>query len=239
VNFAGRDAALAASSRTQNPGGFIRAGKINAGISESFLVQNSGTSQLFGGVDAGAGGVSVVNTGSGPAAVVAYGRQTKADGTVVGNDQFPSAVSFSGQGGFVQGSAVNGCAVGSNACGSAPPPPPPPPPPPDDQPPFVVDMPSVLGPLNQATGDNGVMSPDAIDTDEAFYEEQASYEDETAAGETDNGKNDDDEEGDDSDDGSKVDPSMRLINTTPINLNQEIDDPVTSGGDVVVDNSSN
>ena len=37
-----------------------------------------------------------------------------------------------------------------------------------------------------------------------------------------------------SDDGSSVDPSMRLINTTPVNLQHEVDDPVTSGGDVVV-----
>ena len=32
---------------------------------------------------------------------------------------------------------------------------------------------------------------------------------------------------------------MRLINTTPINIEQQIDDPVTSGGDIVVGYSSN
>ena len=35
-------------------------------------------------------------------------------------------------------------------------------------------------------------------------------------------------------DGSSVDPNLRLINTTPINLDQQIDDPVTSGGDIVI-----
>jgi hypothetical protein len=48
-----------------------------------------------------------------------------------------------------------------------------------------------------------------------------------------------DDDSDESEDGSKADPSMRLINTTPINLEQQIDDPVTSGGDVVVGNPAN
>ena len=32
----------------------------------------------------------------------------------------------------------------------------------------------------------------------------------------------------------KVNPSLRLINATPISLDHEIDQPVTSGGDVVI-----
>jgi hypothetical protein len=32
----------------------------------------------------------------------------------------------------------------------------------------------------------------------------------------------------------KVDPSLRLINTTPIGVDHDIDEPVTSGGDVVI-----
>jgi hypothetical protein len=32
----------------------------------------------------------------------------------------------------------------------------------------------------------------------------------------------------------KVDPSLRLINTTPIHIDHSIDEPVTSGGDVVI-----
>jgi hypothetical protein len=39
---------------------------------------------------------------------------------------------------------------------------------------------------------------------------------------------------DDKGDNGKVDPSLRLINTTPIRLDQNIDEPVTSGGDVVI-----
>jgi hypothetical protein len=43
-----------------------------------------------------------------------------------------------------------------------------------------------------------------------------------------------DKKGEDSEDGSSADPNLRLINTTPINLDRTIDEPVTSGGDVVV-----
>jgi hypothetical protein len=39
---------------------------------------------------------------------------------------------------------------------------------------------------------------------------------------------------DDKGDNGKVDPSLRLINTTPIRLDRSIDEPVTSGGDVVI-----
>jgi hypothetical protein len=45
---------------------------------------------------------------------------------------------------------------------------------------------------------------------------------------------DGDNEDNSADDGSSVDPSMRLINTTPVNLQQQIDDPVTSSGDTIV-----
>ncbi len=52
---------------------------------------------------------------------------------------------------------------------------------------------------------------------------------------SDDGDNDDDKDkGDDSDDGSGADPALKLINTLPVNLDHHIDDPVTSGGDVVI-----
>jgi hypothetical protein len=67
-----------------------------------------------------------------------------------------------------------------------------------------IDMASILGPLDQTN------SPDDED------------------------KKKDKDQGDEGDDGSSVDPSLHLINTTPINLDHQIDDPVTSGGDVVI-----
>ena len=50
-------------------------------------------------------------------------------------------------------------------------------------------------------------------------------------------QSDQSDQGDSSDDkgaDGKVDPLLRLINTTPIRLDQNIDEPVTSGGDVVI-----
>jgi hypothetical protein len=53
-----------------------------------------------------------------------------------------------------------------------------------------------------------------------------------------NGPGDDDKrkknKGDQGDDSSNTDPSLRLINTTPINNAPPITEPVTSGGDVVI-----
>jgi hypothetical protein len=37
----------------------------------------------------------------------------------------------------------------------------------------------------------------------------------------------------------KIDPSLRLINTAPISVDQSIDEPVTSGGDAVVGDAPN
>jgi hypothetical protein len=219
-------------------------------VGSTLLVQNSGSPQLFGGLDAGAGGVSIVNTGTSPATVVAYGRQTRANGTVASNAEFPGAVSFSGQGGFVQGSAVNGCAVGSSACGAAPPPPPPPPPPPAPEEEHIgIDMASILGPLQQASPlDDGYVGMDEdlnddmveaenedLDQDQVQDQDQDVNEDLNQS----TSESEDEQDEGDNEDGSKVDPSMRLINTTPINIEQQIDDPVTSGGDIVVGYSPN
>ena len=72
-----------------------------------------------------------------------------------------------------------------------------------------IDMASILGPLDETN------SPD------------------------DEEKKKDDEEGDEGDDGSNVDPSLRLINTTPVTLDHQIDEPVTSGGDIVIGGGPN
>jgi hypothetical protein len=187
-NFAGRDTALGTNSGTANQDGFLRAGTISALIGDSLLVQNSGTTDLFAGIDTGAGGLSIETVGTTPATVVAYGRQTNPDGTVITNQDFLNSVDLTGTGGFTDDSAVNGCAIGGTCTQEAP---------------FTIDMASILGPLDQTN------SPD----DE---------------------KKKDKDEDEDSDDGSSVDPSLKLINTTPINLDKTVDEPVTSGGDVVI-----
>jgi filamentous hemagglutinin family protein len=191
MNFAGRDAALAANSGTANPDGFLRAGTINTSVADSLLVQNSGTSDLFGGIDTGAGGLSIASTGTTPATLIVFGRQTDEGGTVITNQDFLGSVDLSGTGGFTDDSSVNGCAIGGE-CGQAP------------QATPGIDMASILGPLDETN------SP------------------------SDEDKKKKDKEGEESDDGSSADPSLRLINTTPINNAPPIDEPVTSGGDVVI-----
>jgi hypothetical protein len=183
-NFSGRDAALGTNSGTPNQDGFVRAGTIVAGVTDTFLVQNSGTPDLFGGIDTGDGGLSIGTTGATPAVIIAYGRQTNSNGQVITNEDFLDSVDVTGTG-YTDDSAVNGCHIGG-ACGET----------------FTIDMSSILGPLDEASGDDK--------------------------------KKDKDKDQDDNGDGSNADPSLRLINTTPINLDHQIDDPVTSGGDVVI-----
>ena len=48
---------------------------------------------------------------------------------------------------------------------------------------------------------------------------------------SDDDQSDDKKDGDDSDDQAGVDASLGLINTAPVNLDQTIDEPVTSGRD--------
>ncbi len=198
-NFEGRSAALAVNSGIANPDGFVRAGAVHAAVGNTLFVQNSGTPELFGGIDTGDGGLTIEGTGSSPATVIAFGRQTNADGTVLTNQDFIGSVETEGQVGFTEDSVVNGCFFGGSCGGGQD----------FEEPVFGVDMASILGPLDQGTSDDGTTSDE------------------------------DDDDSDDSEDGSKADPSMRLINTTPINLEQQIDDPVTSGGDVVVGNPAN
>lgn len=187
VNFVGRDAALGTNSGTANQQGFIRAGTITTAVANTFLVQNSGTPQLFAGIDTGAGGLSVTSTGTAPASLIIYGRQTAANGTVITNENFLGSVNVGGTGGFTGDSSVNGCAIGSaTSC---------------NQPNFFFDSSSLFGPLSK-------------DDDDKKKKDQ------------------DQSEGD-----ARVDPSLRLINTTPINLDHTISDPVTSGGDVIAGGS--
>ena len=190
MNFAGRNTALGTNSGTPNQDGFLRARTIDANVGKTFLVQNSGTADLFAGVDTGAGGLAITSTGTTPATLIVYGRQTQANGTVITNQDFLSSVDVTGTGGFTTDSSVNGCAIGGS-CGQAPATP-------------GIDMASILGPLDETN------SP------------------------SDEDKKKKDKDSDESDDGSSADPSLRLINTTPINNAPPIEEPVTSGGDVVV-----
>jgi filamentous hemagglutinin family protein len=234
-NFSGRDLALATNSGSVISDGFVRAGAVTADIRDTIFVQNSGTSDDFAGITVGDGGLAIVSSSEGGAAVDVYGRQVQSDGTVVSGDDFANGADTSGT--FTSGSKINNCVIGVQ-CGVTPPPPPPPvpppspppvppppvppppvppppvPPPPVPPPPVVPhDVGSsdgLLGPLGQSNGSLGFDSSQDQGSDDQG-----------------------DDDSDDSDDGKKtnVEATLGLINAGPVQPDQQVDDPVTSGGE--------
>ena len=102
-------------------------------------------------------------------------------------------------------------------------------------------MATILGPLQQASPlDDGYVGMDEDLNEDLVEAENEDFDQDVNDGANRSTSESEDEQDEgDNEDGSKVDPSMRLINTTPINLEQQIDDPVTSGGDIVVGYSPN
>src|SRR5207253_6916725 len=92
ADFSGRDAALATNNGADNPLGYIEAGTISVGVSNTFFVQNSGTSTDFGGITPGDGGLTIGSTGVNPSEIDIYGRQLLSNGTQVTGDAFASNV---------------------------------------------------------------------------------------------------------------------------------------------------
>jgi hypothetical protein len=102
-----------------------------------------------------------------------------------------------------------------------PPPPPvvePPPPPVVEPPPPPVVEPPQLPP--ELSGAESILGP---------IGEMSSPLD-TAANEQD-GDQSEDEDSDEGDDESSVDATLGLVNTGPVNIDQPVDEPITSGGD--------
>ncbi|MCY7300331.1 MAG: hypothetical protein LH616_14105, partial [Ilumatobacteraceae bacterium] len=125
-NYAGRNADLAANGGAVAPNGYIGADGVEVTmLGSSFLVQNSGTPTAFAGVTVGDGGLTLVNQGSEPATITAFGQQIQSNGTVVSGDEFANSVQTTGS--VAPGSTINGCEMGV-VCGAVTPPPVPPPP---------------------------------------------------------------------------------------------------------------
>jgi len=142
-NFAGRDTALATNNGATNPGGYLQAGAVEVTMTgSSFLVQNSGSAGQPAGLTVGSGGLTIVNTGSDPAAVILSGRQVTGGNTVDGNT-FAQNVQVQSPGGLTSDSSVNGCAIGG--CTQPQPEPQPTPPP------QVLGAESILGPVGLVT----------------------------------------------------------------------------------------
>ena len=107
----------------------------------------------------------------------------------------------------------------------APPPPAPPPPPPPAPPPKTQSADAILGPIASIAATDEVVAPDPID-EKIEEQQQARQQQEPQQAENEKEK---DKKSDDSDDGS-VDVSLGLINTAPVQLKSDLEQPVTSGG---------
>ncbi|HVU30029.1 MAG TPA: hypothetical protein VHE36_06490, partial [Sphingomicrobium sp.] len=110
-NYAGRDTDLATNSGTENDAGYLVAGGIAVDLlGSSFLVQNTGNnSDTLAGLTVGDGGLTIVNEGTEPATVIAFGRAVS-DGVVTGGEEFAALVQPSGT--FTTDSTVNNCPLG-------------------------------------------------------------------------------------------------------------------------------
>ena len=109
-NFSGRDEALATSGSV-NPEGFVRAGGINAAITQTFLVQNGGTADDPSGVTVGEAGLTITNSSQSPATIIVFGRQLNSDGSIIGGKDLVAHVTLAGLSGYTSNSTINGCAI--------------------------------------------------------------------------------------------------------------------------------
>ena len=127
-NFAGRDEQLATPfAGSDDPLGYLGAGSISIGVSNSLLVRNTGTADEPGGILVGSGGLSIFGAeGSsgttGPIEVFAYGRQQNPDGSFTTGQAFYNLVNFNRTGtsstAYTTGSQFNDCDITAGNCGS-------------------------------------------------------------------------------------------------------------------------
>ncbi|WP_176594512.1 histidine kinase [Sphingobium sp. EM0848] len=112
-----RDARLAQNDELLNDAGILRAGIINAHVSNAFFIQNSGISDLFAdrrGFTANV--LTIASQGSRPQIAI-NGQLVRATaGFATGLETIP-LVRISG--GFAPGSKINGCLIGGACLGSA------------------------------------------------------------------------------------------------------------------------
>ncbi len=114
ANVDARDTLLGDLGGPTSEGGFITAGQLVFNISNGLYIQNSGLDTPFDdrrGFTAGAGGITINNTGSSPAEVVINGRQANATGGFILGTDLDDVITFTG-GAITQGSTVNGCEIG-------------------------------------------------------------------------------------------------------------------------------
>lgn len=118
-----RSARLAQVDGGLRPEGYLQAGALEFRIRNALYIQNSGVQGSLNfadraGFTAGSGGVTIVTTGSGPAAVAINGRQVSATGFTTGVDLIPLLTvrgSDSQTGSLDPRATANGCLIANVA----------------------------------------------------------------------------------------------------------------------------
>ncbi|MFS0736226.1 nidogen-like domain-containing protein [Sphingomonas sp. 1P06PA] len=160
-----RSARLAQVDGGLRPEGYLQAGTLEFRVRNALYIQNSGVQGSLNfadraGFTAGAGGVIIVTTGNGPAAVAINGRQVSTTGFVTGTDLIPRLVvrgSDSQTGSLDPRATANGCLIANVAsCVFQPEPEP------EPEPEFVpIFFPPVQDAIREA------LDPDVFQTGEA------------------------------------------------------------------------
>ncbi|QIQ85378.1 hypothetical protein [Erythrobacter sp.] len=134
-SFAGRNDELAvAATGSDDPFGYLSAGRADFVFGNSLLVRNTGSDTEQGGITVGDGGLFLFGseTASGELDVFAYGRRQRPDGTFVLGSDFFSEVNFNinvGNTIYTDASEFNDCIINTGECPNAVTPPPVTPPP--------------------------------------------------------------------------------------------------------------
>jgi filamentous hemagglutinin family protein len=231
-NYSGRDSDLASNGGTANTNGFLRADSIDAQIGDTMFVQNSGTGpDDFAGITVGDGGLGIRNTGEGAADITVYGRQVQSGGTVISDGKLAEVADTSGS--FTSGSTINGCPIG----GCSPPPPPPPPPPvtpPPPPPPPVVPPPPPPPPPPEPPVDPGTVGKTLSSSQVLGPVDQSNTLTDTSNEPENKPDNSEDSDSEGEDQGQSVaDFLLNPLGGGQLNLNQQIDEPITGGSDII------
>ena len=136
ANFAGRNDQLRiAASGSDDPLGYVRARQVSIEFADTFLVRNTGDSVEQGGILVGDGGLSIFGSDNseGTFDAFAYGARIDSQGNLITGEDFFNEVNFNNDGStgsitYTDASEFNDCIINTGECPTAGPGPDPDPP---------------------------------------------------------------------------------------------------------------